>query len=94
MKRLHYGVVLAAWVLWIRTQGPAVDDWSGVSGFATEQQCLANLKEKMATWKQFKDAKFGKNNVVTFTGNNTTMTYQCLIDTEDPRTKGQTKSAR
>lgn len=94
MKRLHYLVILLAWVLWIRTQGPAVNDWTGVSGFATEQQCLANLKEKLDTWKQFKDAKFAKN-IVTFTGNNTTMTYQCLHDSEDPRTaKGQTKGAR
>ncbi|MGE5820155.1 MAG: hypothetical protein ACM37Z_19175 [Deltaproteobacteria bacterium] len=84
MKSLYYGILLIGWVLWIRTQGPAVDDWSGLSGFTTEEQCLANLKEKMDTWKQFKDAKFAKN-AVTFTGNNTTMTYQCLIDSEDPR---------
>ena len=93
MKRLRYLVILLAWVLWIRTQGPAVDDWSGVSGFATEQQCLANQKEKMDTWKQFKDAKFAKN-MVTFTGNNTTMTYECLPDGEDPRTKVKHKGAR
>jgi hypothetical protein len=94
MKRLHYLVILLGWVLWIRTQGPAVDDWSGVAGFGTEQQCIANQKEKMDTWKQFKDAKFAKN-MVTFTGNNTTMTYQCLPDSEDPRTtKGKTKGAR
>ena len=92
MRRSHYALVALAWVLWIRTQGPAVDDWSGLGGFATQQQCLANLKEKMDTWKQFKDAKFGKN-VVTFTGNNTTMTYQCLDDSEDPR-KAPPKRAR
>jgi hypothetical protein len=62
-----------------------------MSGFTTEQQCLANLKEKMDTWKQFKDAKFAKN-VVTFS-NNTAMTYQCLIDSEDPR-KASPKAAR
>jgi hypothetical protein len=70
-----------------------VDDWSGLSGFATEQHCLANLKEKMDTWKQFKDAIFTKN-IVTFTGNNTSMTYQCLPDSEDPRRKGQAKPGR
>ena len=92
MRKLYYGILLASWVLWIRTQGPAVDDWSGVSGFATERQCLANLKEKLETWKQFKDAKFAKN-AVTFTGNNTTMSYQCLTDSEDPR-KAAPKGAR
>ena len=92
MKRLHYLVILLGWVLWIRTQGPAVDDWTGSGGFTTEQQCLANLKEKLDTWKQFKDAKFAKN-AVTFTGNNTTMSYQCLTDSEDPR-KAPPKGAR
>ena len=92
MKRTHYALVLLAWVLWIRNQGPGVDDWSGMGGFATEQQCLANLKEKMDTWKQFKDAKFGKN-TVTFTGTNTTTTYLCLTDKEDPR-KAPPKAAR
>jgi hypothetical protein len=93
MKRSRYAMVALAWVLWIRTQGPAVDDWTGVSGFSTEQQCQANLKEKMETWKQFKDATFNKN-TVTFTGNNTTMTYQCLPDTEDPRLKPPAKGGR
>ncbi len=93
MKKLYYGVILLGWVLWIRTQGPAVDDWTGVSGFTTEQQCAANQKEKMNTWKQFKDARFDRN-VVTFTGNNTTMTYECLPDNEDPRHRPQTKRAR
>lgn len=93
MKRAYYLIVLLGWVLWIRTQGPGVDDWTGVAGFTNEKQCLANQKEKMDTWKQFKDAKFAKN-VVTFTDNNTAMTYQCLPDSEDPRTKPQTKRAR
>ena len=92
MKRLHYLVILLAWVLWIRTQGPGVNDWTGAGGFATEQRCLDNVKEKLDTWKQFKDAKFAKNMVI-FTGNNTTMTYRCLPDDEDPR-KGQTQGAR
>ena len=92
MNRLHYLIILLAWVLWIRTQGPGVDDWTGLSGFANEQQCLVNLKEKMDTWKQFKDAKFGKN-VVTFTDNNTAMTYQCLPDNQDPRSQGKRKKA-
>ena len=93
MKRACYSLVVVAWVLWIRTQGPNGDDWTGLSGFGTEQQCEANLKEKMDTWKQFKDATFNKN-AVTFSGNNTTMTYQCLPDSEDPRRKPPTKRAR
>jgi hypothetical protein len=64
-----------------------------LSGFISEQQCLGNLKEKMDTWKQFKDATFAKN-TVTFSGNNTTMTYLCLPDTEDPRRKPAVKGGR
>ena len=67
VKQKLYWLVVAGWVLWIRTQGPAVDDWSGLSGFSSEEQCQGNLKEKMDTWKQFKDATFAKN-VVTFSG--------------------------
>ncbi len=93
MKTSYHLLILLGWVLWIRTQGPAVDDWTGVAGFANEPQCMANQKEKMDTWKQFKDAKFGKN-VVTFTGNNTAMTYYCLPDGEDPRAKAKTKATR
>ncbi len=93
MKRLYYVMILLGWVLWTRTQGPGVDDWTGAAGFTTEQQCLANQKEKLDTWKQFKDAKFNKN-VVIFTGNNTVMTYLCLPDGQDPHTKGQTKGGR
>ena len=93
MKRSPYALVVLAWVLWIRTQGPTVDDWVATSGFASEQHCLANLKEKMDTWKQFKDATFAKN-VVTFSGNNTTLTYLCLPDTEDPRRKPAQKGGR
>jgi hypothetical protein len=37
-------------------------------------------------WRQFKDAVIG-DNTVTFTDNNTTMTYICLSDDEDPRRK-------
>jgi hypothetical protein len=77
---------LLAWTLWTRTVSPTADSWNGVSGFATEQQCSANMKEKLDVWRPFKDAKFNKNSV-TFTGNNTSMTYVCLPDTEDPRQK-------
>lgn len=42
------------------------------------------MKEKLDTWRQFKDAKFASNSV-TFTGNNSTMSYLCLPDAEDPR---------
>jgi len=42
------------------------------------------MKEKLDTWKQFKDAKFGADSV-TFTSNNTSMSYICLPDAEDPR---------
>jgi hypothetical protein len=86
MKRSCLFAVALAWVLWIRTQGPNLDDWYGISGFATEAQCQASIKEKMETWRQFKDAQFG-NNSVTFASNKTSMTYSCYPDSEDPRAK-------
>jgi len=63
-----------------------------MTGFANEQQCLANMKEKLDVWRQFKDAKFTKNSV-TFAGNRTTMTYLCLPDSEDPRRKPKPEKA-
>lgn len=77
-------LTLLMWVLWTRSSGLAPDSWTGTSGFASEETCLASMKEKLDTWRQFKDAKFTKNSV-TFTGNNSTLTYVCLPDNEDPR---------
>jgi hypothetical protein len=93
MKTRYLELAVIGWAMWIRTQSPALDDWSGITGFGSEQQCLKSMQEKIDTWKQFKDASFAKN-VVTFSGNNTTMTYQCLPDTEDPRRKPPAKPAR
>lgn len=91
MKISCCSATLLAWVLWTRTQGVTVDDWTAASGFATKEQCEANLKEKLDVWRSFKDAKFTKNSV-TFTGNSSTMTFHCLPDTEDPRKdKAQSK---
>jgi len=42
------------------------------------------MKDKLDLWRQFKDAKF-EGNSVTFTGNNSTMTYVCLPEADDPR---------
>jgi hypothetical protein len=55
-----------------------------MSGFVSEPQCAANMKEKLDVWKVFSDAKFNGNSV-TFTGNKTTVSYLCLPDTDDPR---------
>jgi hypothetical protein len=88
MRKSCCWTLLLAWVLWTRTQGPtAADDWIGTSGFPNKETCEANMKEKLDIWRAFKDAKFTKNSV-TFTGNNTSMTYLCLPETENPR-KGQ-----
>jgi hypothetical protein len=76
--------LLLVWVMWIRTQAPGTDSWSGVSGYANRERCLLSVKEKMDVWRQFKDAVF-TNNAVTFTGSNTRFTYLCLPDTDDPR---------
>jgi hypothetical protein len=88
MKKYCYLAVLIAWVLWIRTQGPKADSWNALPGFKGREQCAANMKEKLAVWRQFKDAVIG-DNTVTFTQSNTTMTYICLSDDDDPRRKAK-----
>jgi hypothetical protein len=86
MKRYYYLAVVIAWVLWIRTQSPTADSWNALPGFKSREQCAVNAKEKLAVWRQFHDAVIG-DNTVTFTENNTTMTYICLSDADDPRRK-------
>jgi hypothetical protein len=83
MKRIGFVLVLL-WTLWTRTQTPTSDSWVAAPGLASQAKCQASMKEKLDIWKQFKDAKFGPDSV-TFTSNNTTMSYVCLPDTEDPR---------
>jgi hypothetical protein len=46
------------------------------------------VKEKLDTWRQFKDAKFD-GNTVSFTGNNSSMTYLCLPENEEPKKPGK-----
>jgi hypothetical protein len=84
VKRLCCLSLLLAWTLWIRTQGAAPESWTATTGFQNQQRCQNNMREKLDVWRQFKDAKFGRNSV-TFTENKTTVTYYCLPDTEDPR---------
>ncbi len=86
MKKLSYLAMMISWVLWIRTQSPTTESWNALPGFKGREQCAVNAKEKLAVWRQFKDAVIG-DNTVTFTDNNTTMTYICLSDDEDPRRK-------
>ena len=86
MKKSCTLAFLLAWVLWTRTQGPTTDGWTGASGFQNQEKCMANMKEKLDLYRQFKDAKFA-GNTVTFTENKTTMTFYCLPDSEDPRRK-------
>jgi len=84
------GVVLVLlWTLWTRTETPTSDSWTPAPGFGSEEKCRASMKEKLDLWKQFKDAKFGSDSV-TFTSNNTTMSYLCLPETEDPRRDAKT----
>ncbi|HEX6438072.1 MAG TPA: hypothetical protein VF182_13120 [Candidatus Binatia bacterium] len=88
MTKFCYLAVMIAWVLWIRTQSPKADSWNALPGFQSREQCAANIKEKLAVWRAFKDAVIGEN-TVTFTENNTTMTYICLTDADDPRRKSK-----
>ena len=88
------GLVFAmAWTMWIRTQSPTSDSWNAAPGFGTEQRCAASIKEKLELWRQFKDAVFTENRV-TFTGNNTAMSYYCLPESEDPRKPAAAKPAK
>ena len=86
MKKLCYLAMMISWVLWIRTQSPTTDSWNALPGFKNREQCAVNAKEKLAVWWQFKDAVIS-DNTVTFTDNNTTMTYICLSADDDPRRK-------
>ncbi len=84
MRKYSCLLLLLMWVLWTRTKGPTSDGWSAASGFPSQEQCLANMKEKLDVWRHFDDAIFTKNSV-TFAGNNSSLTYLCLQDNEDPR---------
>jgi len=84
MKKAGYLALLLTWTLWIRTISPTSDTWSAAPGLASQDKCLASAKDKLDMWKQFKDAKFEKNTVF-FTSNNSSMSYVCLPDSEDPR---------
>ena len=84
MKKAGYLMLLLTWTLWTRTISQTSDTWSAAPGLASQDKCLASAKDKLDMWKQFKDAKFEKNTVI-FTGNNSSMSYVCLPDGEDPR---------
>ena len=90
MKNAFCLGLLLTWTLWTRTQTPSSDIWIAAPGLASKAKCEASMKEKLDVWKQFKDSKFG-NNAVTFTDNNTTMSYFCLPEAEDPRKTKPTK---
>ena len=85
MQKAGYLMLLLTWTIWTRTITPTSDNWSAAPGLGSRDKCLSSVKEKLDMWKQFKDAKFEKTNSVTFTTNNTTMSYLCLPDAEDPR---------
>jgi hypothetical protein len=84
MKKGCYLTLLLFWTLWTRTQTPTTDTWSPAPGLANQEKCQASMKDKLDMWRQFKDAKF-TGNTVTFTSNNSSMTYLCLPENEDPR---------
>ena len=76
--------LLLVWTLWTRTQTATTDTWASAAGLASREKCQASMKDKLDMWRQFKDAKF-RDNSVTFTSNNSSMTYLCLPESEDPR---------
>ncbi|MBM2803644.1 MAG: hypothetical protein HW419_1537 [Deltaproteobacteria bacterium] len=90
MKKAWYLTLLLTWTLWTRTQSPTSDTWGAAPGLASQAKCEASMKEKLDLWKQFKDSKFERN-TVTFTNNNSTMSYFCLPEDQDPR---KTKPAK
>jgi hypothetical protein len=93
MKRACCLGLLLAWTIWTRTQTQTSDTWLPAPGFSTQEKCQASVKEKLDTWRQFKDAKFD-GNTVTFMNNNSTMTYVCLPDNEDPRKPNPAKPTK
>jgi hypothetical protein len=84
MKRACCLAVLLTWTIWTRTQTQTSDTWSPAPGFPSQEKCQASVKEKLDIWRQFKDAKFD-GNTVTFSNNDSMMTYLCLPENEDPR---------
>jgi hypothetical protein len=76
--------ILLLWTLWTRTQTMTSDSWLPAPGLGSQDKCQASLKDKLDMWRQFKDAKFEGNSVI-FTSNNSSMTYLCLPENEDPR---------
>jgi hypothetical protein len=83
MKKCGFVLVLL-WTLWTRTQTATSDTWAPAPGLPSQEKCQASMKDKLDLWRQFKDAKF-EGNSVTFTSNNSTMTYVCLPEADDPR---------
>ena len=88
MKKYFYLAAMIAWVLWIRTQSTKGDSWNALPGFQNREQCAANMKDKLAVWRGFKEAIVGED-TVKFTGSNTTISYICLSEDEDPRRKAK-----
>ena len=86
MKKACYLTLLLTWTLWTRTQSPTSDNWIAAPGLGSQAKCEASIKDKLDLWRQFKDSKFEKNTVI-FTNNNSSMTYVCLPEAEDPRNK-------
>jgi hypothetical protein len=84
MQKAVYLMLLLTWTIWTRTISPTSDSWSAAPGLGSRDKCLASVKDKLDMWKQFKDAKFEKNTVI-FTSNNSSMTYVCLPEDDDPR---------
>lgn len=84
MKQACYLTLVFAWTLWTRTISQTSDTWSAAPGLPSQDKCLASAKDKLDMWRQFKDAKFEKNTVI-FTSNNSSMSYVCLPENEDPR---------
>ncbi len=86
--------LLLTWTMWTHSESTTLNKWEAAPGFGSQEKCQASMNDKLEMWKQFKDSKFGKNSV-TFTNNNTTMTYTCLPEDQDPRkakpTKGKAK---
>ena len=83
MKKCGFVLVLL-WTLWTRTQTVTSDTWAPAPGLPSQEKCQASMKDKLDLWRQFKDAKF-EGNSVRFTNNNSTMTYVCLPEADDPR---------
>jgi hypothetical protein len=86
MKASSFLGLLLAWVLWSQMQNKSGSDWNPEGGFENRSQCIEALKNELDLWRRGKNTNVG-GDAVQFKDKNVVVTYRCLPDTVDPRTR-------